>query len=42
MTTLRTTSKAAFFAAMLVASMALSAAVARAQSTTGLEEAVKV
>lgn len=42
MTTYRTTSKAAFFAAMLVASMALSAAVAHAQSTTGLEEAVKV
>lgn len=42
MTTFRTTSKAAFFAATLVASLALSAAVAHAQSTTGLEEAVKV
>lgn len=42
MTTFRTKSKAAFFAATLVASMALSTAVARAQSTTGLEEAVKV
>lgn len=42
MTTLCTKSKAALLVAMFVASMALSTAVAHAQSTTGLEEAVKV